>query len=207
MQPSRFTSTTAAALLVALLAATGSPVRAEHGSGTGATVFGTIVGGLVVVDWATAHLSVRHYNEALLSQFPLQPPRRSAPAVRFGQVTFTRDALIKPSAWGRNTLGTASPFSIHRYAAEARAHAERRKSPVTATLLSIGLTLVPAAVGYPLAAGDSAETVGGLLIGAGVVFGPSVGHWYAGRKVRPWVTAGLRLILGFLALNSAFQAS
>lgn len=59
------------------------------------------------------------------------------------------------------------------------------KDETTATLLSAAGTLVPAAlIGAGFAADEDSLTTLGALTS---FFGPSLGHWYAGR----WVTGGL----------------
>ncbi len=90
-------------------------------------------------------------------------------------------------------------YDIATAPASARWYNERhpehsRKSPQNALLLSVASTAVPFVIGAvtyerTLSAGDE-------LAFAGLVLGPSVGHWYAGRPRRALKTAGLRAGLG-----------
>jgi hypothetical protein len=57
------------------------------------------------------------------------------------------------------------------------------RSPAAALWMSVGSTLVPAALGGGLLATHSgdAKIAGWTILGAGLVFGPSVGQFYSGR--------------------------
>jgi hypothetical protein len=68
-------------------------------------------------------------------------------------------------------------------ASDAHAESSPHKEPGTATLVSIGATVLPIAVGAAIV---SKEDVGAaVLIGAGAILGPSAGHWYAGELGLP----------------------
>lgn len=64
-------------------------------------------------------------------------------------------------------------------ASTAGAETPAPKDPTTATMTSIGATLVPVVVGAAIVKGQ--DVAGSVLIGAGLLLGPSAGHWYAGE--------------------------
>lgn len=72
----------------------------------------------------------------------------------------------------------------------ARHPGARPKSPPTAAWLSLGATTLPAVAGVIVSRAQ--PEVGVPLIYSGMLIGPSVGHWYAGRAARGWTTLGLR---------------
>ena len=87
------------------------------------------------------------------------------------------------------------------------------KSTRAAWLWSGGATLLPPAAGIYLATRDSDtwKRIGGILIGSSALFGPGVGHAYAGRTGRMFGSAVLRagcgvgaLIVGVTAWESDF---
>jgi hypothetical protein len=85
------------------------------------------------------------------------------------------------------------------------AHAEptdtAAKDPTVATALSIGATLIPAVAGIAL--DNRHDATSATLVISGVMLGPSVGHWYAGKVFTRG--AAMRLLgagiigVGFLA--------
>lgn len=80
----------------------------------------------------------------------------------------------------------------------AVAHAESpTKDPETAQTASLGATAVPLALGA-LAAWKGSEA-GWVLMGAGLMIGPSAGHWYAGTTI----STGLGIRLAGTALAGA----
>jgi len=76
------------------------------------------------------------------------------------------------------------------------------KSEDTALWLSLSSTLLPVAAGAAMLAvsddGSSLGTVGALLFGTGLYFGPAVGYWYGGAGGRGWKSVGIRFGTGFL---------
>ena len=108
------------------------------------------------------------------------------------------------------TLAGSVVFDIATAPASARSYNTRNpatpKSPSTAFMLSLASTGVPVAAGV-LVANSSSAGAGVILISGGVVIGPSVGHWYAGRVGRGLATAGARLGLTVLAGLAALAAS
>ena len=143
-----------------------------------AGVAATLVG---AYDIATAPGSARWHNQHLTALTPMLrvSPRSIGVGLQF--------ALRAPSKPLRS-------FQPSQYL-------ESRKSPSAALFLSLGSTVVPVSLGAALAATDGAsgETAGSLMAG-GILVGPSVGHWYAGRWGRGFATLGVRLALGALGL-------
>ena len=78
-----------------------------------------------------------------------------------------------------------------------------RKSSSSAFLWSLGGTLVPWAV--IVAVSSDSSPAPALLATGGIVVGPSLGHFYAGRPGRAWKGVGIRL--GALAVITAGIAS
>jgi hypothetical protein len=70
----------------------------------------------------------------------------------------------------------------------ARAETPAPKDPTTATLTSVGATLLPVVVGAAIV--ENQDTAGAVLISAGLILGPSAGHWYAGEG--GWVGLSIR---------------
>lgn len=83
------------------------------------------------------------------------------------------------------------------------------KSPGTATGLAVGGLLVPAAFITLLATSDGSggggEAATALFMFGGTIFGPGLGHAYAGDSGRFWKGAGLRTLAwgGFIAALAA----
>ncbi len=96
--------------------------------------------------------------------------------------------------------------------------AEGDKSPSTAGLLSVISTLAPIGLGFAIPSfAERAEgeviTVGMVMVGTGMVFGPSIGHIYAGEPGRGFGMAGLRVLafgnmagLGVLGAGAMFSS-
>ncbi len=82
---------------------------------------------------------------------------------------------------------------------------EKRKSGVTAFMLSLGATVGPMVLGVAVEEADLGSNAAVLLFTGGLVVGPSVGHWYAEQNERGWLTAGLRLLLVAVLLGSFFE--
>lgn len=76
------------------------------------------------------------------------------------------------------------------------------KSPTTALWLSLGATTIPAVAGVIVS--RAAPEIGVPMIYSGVLIGPSVGHWYAGRAARGWTTLGLRAGLSLATVAMLF---
>jgi hypothetical protein len=99
-----------------------------------------------------------------------------------------------------------------------------RLSEKTATRLSAFGTVIPTGLGFILAAtrsgheyyyndmygypysyhDDPDQTVPALLISSGIILGPSLGYFYAGRPGRAFAGIGFRTAIGFGALIGAF---
>ena len=73
----------------------------------------------------------------------------------------------------------------------------RWKSPRTAFSLSLVSTAIPVVLGAATIAQEDVISAG--LIYGGLLVGPSVGHWYAGRSRRALVGIGLRAGLTIVA--------
>jgi hypothetical protein len=76
------------------------------------------------------------------------------------------------------------------------------KSEDRALWLSLGSTLLPMGAGALMLAasddGSSLATVGALLMGSGLYFGPAVGYWYGDAAGRGWKGVGIRFGTGLL---------
>ena len=75
---------------------------------------------------------------------------------------------------------------------------------------SIGFShnVVPVVVGWAMTArGTGSQTLGVLLLASGVIVGPCVGHFYAGRPGRGLGTAALRAGLSVAGLFVGLGAS
>ncbi len=137
--------------------------------------------GLAVFDIFSAPASADRYNK---KHFQLSPVvnRQDASlglALRF---SFNHARLFRP--------GGANPYKSPVLAFPRQ---EKRKSPLGALALSLGATVVPTAVGLALFYGSLPASL--ISLTGGVVFGPSIGHWYAEQAGRGWLTVGLRALL------------
>jgi hypothetical protein len=114
-----------------------------------------------------------------------------------------------PIPFAVSVLGLAA-FDIATAASSARSHNEGTeegyRSPRTAFSLSLASTAVPVALGA-VAGMSRSEEAGALLIASGMILGPSMGHWYAGKVGRGALTAALRAGLGLIAGITALAAS
>jgi hypothetical protein len=73
------------------------------------------------------------------------------------------------------------------------------RSEVAPIAVSVLATVVPTALGVTLA--NAGSGAGGWLVFYGIFFGPSTGHFYAGKAGRGLASAGLRLAM---TLGAAF---
>jgi hypothetical protein len=162
----------------------------------GVLAAGVGVLGIGLFDIATASASARRYNERHLALNPLFDPkaRRYGPALSFS----VGRSIRSPEP---QSLDTRRPIGLPQGA----------KSHKTATLWSLGATLIPSGIGLATAAGggwnDNKTTlaIGIAGMASGWLFGPSAGHWYAEQHGRAWTTTGLRVglvVLGLLALST-----
>lgn len=120
------------------------------------------VAGLAIADMATASASARRYNQ--------------------------RHLAVGPYA----DRGTRS-YGLSISWAYGKARPARRKSPGTASALSVSASLVPIlATAVPALAGVDEGKGGPAVFLAGVVIGPSVGHFYAEQTGRGVLTTALR---------------
>ena len=71
---------------------------------------------------------------------------------------------------------------------------EKRKSGVSAFMLSLGATVGPILLSVAVEEEGKGIEAAWLLLTGGLVFGPSVGHWYAEQAGRGWLTVGLRAL-------------
>jgi hypothetical protein len=148
-----------------------------------------------IVDMFTAASSARRTNEARIGLAPIADVRER----RVGL------GMSVPLGSG----GSAGRHVVAGVRSSARQGQGRPKSPGTATAWSLGATLVPAFVGGAIlvaGGGNDNQTtaaIGGTMLGAGWLVGPSAGHWYAEQHGRGWLTTGIRFglsLLGFAAL-------
>jgi hypothetical protein len=133
------------------------------------------VAGLAVFDIVTAPAAARRYNQGPVAIAPYFKPRERSYGVSVSwfyrrpvPVPVVRRPVRVLPAWTGDTV---------------RAH----KSPGAAFALSFFSTAVPVGVGAAINNGGGA----GVFL-AGVIVGPSVGHFYAGQPVRGFVTIALR---------------
>jgi len=86
------------------------------------------------------------------------------------------------------------------------------KSKGTAVRWSLGATFAPVVIGGLIALSgvsgsgddDNAPIIFGLGISwAGLIFGPSAGHFYAHKCGRGWAGAGIRALSGFVVMGGA----
>src|SRR4051812_46666171 len=87
-------------------------------------------------------------------------------------------------------LVIASMFAAHVAAAQppgevAPVEREGEKSVASAYLVTLGATSGPCVAGAILGADahGAREAAGGMLCTAGLVLGPTAGHWYAGERI------------------------
>jgi hypothetical protein len=146
---------------------------AQDCSGAGIVLSTVAVTGLAVIDIATAPVSVQRYNEGQVTVAPYVNPRDRAYGVSVA-MSFGRSRPVLPR-----------PVYRSRMVQDTIRH---RKSPGVGLALSFVSTVVPMAAG--VAAGGNAP--GASMFLAGIVVGPSVGHFYAGRIGRGLGTIALR---------------
>ncbi len=192
-------SATVAILLAAVvLAATVRPpaLRAQNELGF-ALAFGAgaAVGLVALIDVGAAPGSARKYNRTALGAAPWIDP-------------VDRRVGIVVSVGGRGQSNLSQPIRVDYPSQQPSG----LKSESTALLWSLGATLVPTALGLGLASAggwnDNQGTLGvGLVVAsAGVLMGPSAGHWYAEQYGRGALSMFLRIGiagLGLLALSTA----
>jgi hypothetical protein len=174
-------------LFLTFVLITGStPAYAEEG-GEALVAGGLVVLASMIYDIATAPQSARRYNEANFTALQLPKVKRHASLnYDFGQPRFNRSALVDMQELTITYINQPEP---------------KKKSPKTAFLLSLGLTVAPMSLGYLLAASDSENKVwGGVLLSFGEIVGPSTGHFYAHKIGRGSASALLRLGVSMLAV-------
>ena len=149
---------------------------------------------LMIYDIATAPASAKEYNGRHMSALPLNMDRATASKTyNFGQPEFTRAALVK---------------NYTQAIVYASIPSKKPKSPRTATLWSLGATVIPVTIGFALGRGNeflsgSLPTASGaVLVTSGSIFGPSAGHIYAKKVGRGLLTSALRLGLAAVILGS-----
>jgi hypothetical protein len=156
-------------LLVGGGAAAGRAQSCSEAGLIGSTV--TVLG-LAVFDIATAPASARLANQASVTIAPYVNPHERAYGVSV--------------SWAFRKSMPAPP-PVRRLPAAVSDSARVPKSPGAAFVLSFISTAGPMAAG----AGVGSAAGAGVFL-AGVVVGPSVGHFYAGRVGRGLATAGVR---------------
>ena len=156
---------------------------------------GAAVGLVALIDIGAAPGSARKYNRTALGAAPWIDPVEGRVGIAF-------------SVGARGQSNLSQPIRVD-YAVQLPGNL---KSESTALLWSLGATLGPAALGLGLASAggwnDNQGTLGvGLAVAsAGVLMGPSVGHWYAEQYGRGVLSMFLRIGiagLGLLALSTA----
>ena len=194
-------------LVLTILSGSFSSVRADHEEPSELAGAGVILSGISIIilgiyDIASASGSAERYNASLMGMFPLRMPGYLTSSTEmFGQPKFSRAAFVK------------NPDLPIGY--EYQPSAEK-KSPRSATLWSLGATLIPTGIGFISMIGGgwnnnhTTLAIGIVSSTSGWVFGPSAGHWYAQQTSRGWRTALIRLGLlgvGFLSAAAVAAAS
>lgn len=109
-------------------------------------------------------------------KFQAPSPSVSSPSVFFATIIFA--------------------FSIlHASEGQFQTQLPKEKSKSVAVNWSMGATLFPIMLGV---SGFSFVPAQGVLVCAGIAFGPSMGHFYAHQWLRGFATTGLRIGLGYL---------
>jgi hypothetical protein len=147
---------------------------AQACNSAGIVVSSFAVAGLAVFDIATAPASVRRYNERPVAVAPYLNGRDRSYGVSVSM------------AFGRSPRAVTLPARVP----VARDSVRPRKSPGTGFALSFLSTAVPMAAGVGLERAGTGPAA--VVFLSGVVVGPSVGHFYAGRVGRGLGTAMLR---------------
>lgn len=192
-------------ILILILTAVFEPfssIKAEEDGASALAGLGLLVSGLTIIfsgigDIASAAESAEKYN-ATLTEMSLLASVHEVNAVprMFAQPAFSRAALLKNG--DRRVFYTLQV-------------SQRHKNPGTATLWSLGSTLIPTASGYLMmeAGGwnsNSPSFIAGVVtVSGGWVFGPSAGHWYAKQNARGWTSALIRMAaygVGFFCLSA-----
>jgi len=137
---------------------------------------------MVLFDIVTAPVSAARYNKKRLQLSPAMNlnDRSLGFALRF--------SLNRACPIGAGFVSGYTP-SVPHFPRQ-----EKRKSGVTAFMLSLGATVGPMLFGVAVEESDLGSNAAVLLFTGGLVVGPSVGHWYAEQAVRGWFTAGLRAL-------------
>ena len=86
------------------------------------------------------------------------------------------------------------------------------KSPGKASLISLAGTLAPYGIAYTATRSNNGRlgTTAGILIVAGSIVGPGLGHSYAGNNKRVWNGIGIRtagLLVSAIGFGATFNAS
>ena len=145
---------------------------------------------LGIFDILTAPLSVKRYNKSLLTTTTYNnsyniPNQKNI--ISMNKLNFSKAALMD-----------RSDKNIIYY--EAEPDKIKLKSPTTALLWSVGATVFPGIIGFPINSIYDVELgpfVGGTI---GGVIGPSAGQWYAGRRIRVIMFTFLRAGLAGIAV-------
>ena len=148
--------------------------RAQNCNGAGIVLSTIAVGGLAVLDIATAPASARRYNRGPVAIAPYVNPRDRAYGVSV--------------SWFYRKSIPAMRYPVRQVPAGAGDSVRPHKSPGAAFALSFGFTVVPMAAGV----GAGGNGAGAALFLGGLVIGPSVGQFYAGRVGRGLGTIALR---------------
>lgn len=176
---------------------------------TGVVAAGVGVLAVGVFDIATASESARRYNDRAVALKPVFDPvaRRYGLGFSFSVGKSADRRVIGSSELRSERRG--GPPGVHGL--RRRAPPRGVKSPASATLWSLGATLIPSGLGLAIGGGggwnDNQTTlwIGVAGLASGWLFGPGAGHWYAEQHGRAWTTTGLRLgltVLGLLALST-----
>ncbi len=177
-------------LFLTVIAQAPAPAYAQDVGIAGLSAIG--LAGLVLFDIATAPVSAVRYNEKQAQLSPTMNLRDGSLglAMRF---SFNR---ARPLRAGYVNGYTPPVLSYTRQA--------KRKSPFGAMMLSLGATAAPLVLGAEFGVN---EDLGAFLLinTVSVVFGPSVGHWYAEQHGRGELTAGLRALLAAVLRISFFN--
>ena len=169
-------------------------------------ISGAVVAGSLIYDIGSAPASARRYNRTHLSIAPLLDPRHGSYGLSASwSLGHSSRAASRPAAISASTR-PARYVAVPARAKPADSTGAAPKSPSTAFALSFTSTAAPILAGALLA--NSGTDAGWVMIFAGGIIGPSVGHFYAGEAGRGLATAALRAggtAVGLYAIAPCFD--
>lgn len=148
----------------------------------------------IIYDIATAPSSVRHYNENLMSMFPLKKPTQAELNLHtFGQQKFSRNVLISKLAQRRF-------YNFQNFS-------RKEKSPTKAFIWSLGATVIPILIGFRVIDAPGDAMPGVVIVSAGSLIGPSAGHIYAKNWHRGFLMTVGRFAVAAIGVSALYIAN